>query len=389
VRDDSRFGTLPRFSRDVSVLSGRTRSREDADGHASRGVLTPFTGTLDVRVQRGRVPLLDLSYLSLESVIAPRLARAAGDPDASVPSDAPSVEDRSDRPVDAAGTGREDDGPEPTVREVIFGDRTGADRGGGDRSDASEDRRPGSGLDLDAGRAGDRGDAERAEPSPGAPPRTTLDRSGASGRPASTGSGGATERRGSEGASSPGAGGADRTARGRPGAAGRTTDRPGDERSEPSFDADDRTATASSASPPRSDAPATGTGDRAAPRMVLERAPGESATRRSGRAGRLASERVGEGAPARPESAGDRPRMVVDRGEGGDERSAAAERETSGAGRADGPGRRDAGDPAVGDDDRLAAVVDASADPESRLVDRLYRTLRERHDIEQRRRGSR
>jgi hypothetical protein len=91
--------------------------------------------------------------------------------------------------------------------------------------------------------------------------------------------------------------------------------------------------------------------------------------------------------------------MVVDRGGGGsddDGGDAAGDERVSpgqaggGASRRGSPGgdRASAAD-AVGADDSLASVVDASTDPESRLIDRLYRTLQERHDIEKRRRGGR
>ena len=88
--------------------------------------------------------------------------------------------------------------------------------------------------------------------------------------------------------------------------------------------------------------------------------------------------------------------MVVDHGsaaesQAGDRGGDAAATSDGNVPSVDGPddGRRESSGRADSSEERIAAVVEASTDPESRLVDRLYRSLREREAIERRRRGGR
>ena len=406
MTDDSEVGRLPQFARDVAVLArgpppGRGAERGD------HGVLPPFSGVLDVHVVSGQVPTLDLSYLTLGLLVVPGVAHSRGRTRDSSATDS-DPDGRSGGRRDATS----DEGRELTVREVISA-RGDADRvrDAPDRSSAVLDDTPRTHLDPGTGRADRRGDAPDA-PSrerPGsdapfdAPVRTTVDRSGADGSPddpAGDASGPPPTRTPSaQTEDDPGS---------TPGANGRR-----------STGADDRTP-ATPAGPPipslggvapprmltRWTEPTEG-GRRASgpdttgvapPRMISERPAASTdadrspsdAPDRDGRSGPRGN------APGDAGATGRRPRMVVDHGSAAERR--AGDRGGDSAAPNDGSdsstdgtddGRRESSGRADNSEERLAAVVEASTDPESRLVDSLYRALREREAIERRRRGGR
>lgn len=298
-------------------------------------MLPPFSGLLDVRFERGRVPRIDLSYLSLESIVAPGLNRrrrrrtARSTPETAVHSRAESA-------------GGSADGPELTVRELLVAERR--ERSEKARDEGADGR--GTGPPAEGSRTG----AATGDPPAGryrlAPPSfTTVDRSEPP-RPAEVP---ATTPDGRDDAGEPGAGDDAGVATGSAGGPAFAPKRTVIDRSAASGGSGDRAGGV----PPTTAAEASvgpDAGGISPPRMVPDRRA-ENPTSGSTRAARAVPEPpTGSPAGVRQQSAPDQ--------------------------------QVDAGDP-------LSAVVDASTDPESRLVDRLYRTLRERDAIERRRRGER
>lgn len=374
MTDDTEFGTLPRFSRDIAVLSGWVSNRET--GVRDHGVLAPFPGVLDTRIERGRVPMLDLSYLTLEPLVASGLSRSASRRAETI---TPSDVDR-----EPTNTGADaDEEREPTVREVIYGDSgEQIDEHTLDTGRLSSDVEGPSLTRLSTGseRPDDRSDTPRgqtrgqsgeptesarntrwnvpSDQSPDVPdgrrdmsPRTTVDRSGTSFEPGN--------RRAETG----------------PPSAGDAAARPGVP--PPRMVTEGATGDTAQRSPGRS-----------VPGESAPPVPGESQTERAG-------SRPGEAArasstPPTEQDTTDGPRMTVDRSDttgsdvdsaltaGVDDRSASPADEGI-----------DLSDRTVDSEDTLATIREASRDPESQLIDRLYRTLRERADIERRRRGGR
>lgn len=437
VPDHAAVEALPRFARDIAVLAGDGPSTHGPVVPAEPCVLAPFSGVLDVRLDRGRVPTLDLSYLTLASLVtrarAGTAARERG-PRSPGTTLAETPAGPATRDVETGG----DEGDGPKVRDVIHDqrptDREGTREGAPPHADASIRTH----LDLDAGHPGDRlrpGDAKsspaevsrerdasttvdrsrrsepssRQEPIPRPEPtRTTLDRG--PGEPASPPDVGETGR--SDGPSSePTDRPRDRTAPRPSGTtldptdapAGRTDpsvpDRTVVNRSGPGVVSSDRSA--GRAPPPDDGGPSVATTDVEPPRMVATREASQPEPRDAREVGRrptgsaaeatTAGTSPADAGTAGPEAGPSSPRMVVDRGDStatpsddGTDRGEVS----PGDGRAEPPGR-DLNDRMVDVDERLATVVEASRDPESRLVDRLYRALEERRAIEQRRRGER
>lgn len=426
MTDDTEFGTLPRFSRDIAVLSGWVSNRDT--GVRDHGVLPPFSGVLDTRIERGRAPMLDLSYLTLEPLVASGLSRPAGRRTETI---APSDIEREPTATDADA----DEEREPTVREVIYGDsgdRTDEhtlDTGrlssdvegpsltrlstGSERPDSWPDDRSDTHRGQPRSRSGEPSESARGAPrdapsdqSPDVPdgrrdasPRTTVDRSGSADTP--------TRRERDERSVFRGTGTVDRLSR------ADSPTRTVVDRSGTSFEPGDRLADTRSPS----------AGDAVArpgvppPRMVTEGATGDTVQRSSGRSAPGEStprvpgqSRTGEagsesgpgpgpgpgeaarasGSPSTDRGTADDPRMVVDRsGATGSDVDSAS---TAGVDDRSAPPADqgvDLSDRTVDSDDTLATIREASRDPESELIDRLYRTLREREAIERRRRGGR
>lgn len=355
---------LPRYSRDVAVLSGRLPDSDDDADVAGPRVLDPFSGVLDVTFGRGRVPMLDLSYLSLESLVASDLARSTGGMSSSRTSPTATA--------DPKRGSSEGDAGEPTVREVIRGDR-----------DARPER--------------DVPDLQRLALEDEGPPRTRValgsqerteqtDRTDVTGNP---------DREAPNTTRDP-----DLSSSVDAETSFSATDRTVVDRSEPSIDQPGRVEGPSTSveQPDSVDTPSssidrsgpTASDDVVPPRMITDRADGDA-----GATARRPDRRNGVSSAGResdhPGRTVESPRMVVE--ETGDEstdESAAGSGDTTAA-PSSGSDRvgRDPGESIAGRDEQLAAVIEASADPESRLVDRLYRTLRERESIEQRRRFGR
>lgn len=370
MTDASTLGTLPRYARDIAVTSAPNDGA--ATGVRTLGVLEPFSGVLNGGVERGRPPLPDLSYLTLAPLVAAAHARSdRGDTGSSRRSLGSRAED-----VDAGS----DDDPEPTVRDVLRSVDTGASTtAGADAAAASPDRpsrvdhytddatapgapdRPvpddGGGATRDAGRRSTTDTHSVATPAP--PTLTAVDRtagrevtdrgsrdtSGRDGPTSGVRSGGGSSTSGVRsggGSSTPGV---------RSGGAGiapptMTVTAPAD---------DDGGERERQWAPGRRESGGPGDGDDG-PRLTLRTAMGsETAAAGEGQAGSSGSSDGGDDAGS------------SDGGSG----SAATTRT---------PGRDDGG---------LSAVLAASANPESRLVDRLYRAIQERDAIERRRRGGR
>jgi hypothetical protein len=428
VTDDTEFGTLPRFSRDIAVLSTRTSTRDGR--RRDYGVLPPFSGALETRVERGRAPTLDLSYLTLEPLVAPGLIRSAGrgtETETVTPSDlgrestATDAETGGVRGPTTTDTGTDEE-REPTVREVIYGDS-------GDRTDehtpdtgrlssdveppslrrlSAGSERPEGWTDTLRGRTGGQsgdpnpvrdalGDApsDRSSEIRGrqhdTPPRVTVDRSGSADPPA--------RREGSDASAGEESSPVDRLS--------------GDDT--PTRTVGDRSGASPEPTDGRADTGPESVGDVAAksgdvppPRMIAEDATADTARRSAGRsaAGGNTSRTSGQsdsraaGPTSVPRTAaasqadrggGDGPRLVVDRsdattGSGADSTSDAGVGDTGESSAGDG---EDLSDRTVDRTGTGATIREASRDPESPLIDRLYRTLKERERIENHRRGGR
>lgn len=369
---------LPKFSRDISVLSGRLPNSERGTEVTDHGVLNPFSGVLDVRVERGRIPMLDLSYLTLEPLVNPNLARPVDDGSGSR-SAAPAPDMGSSEPTagDAESDGKNHVG-EPTVREVIHGDRDAQpERYTSDlqRLTLQDEGPTRTRIDFGSKHWEHRstrpsGPSHDADSSFEAPDLTAGEESELS------------ERTRREGPSD-----SNRSNRTSTESTAFAPNQTVVDRSGPSFGQTDRVGDTSSVS---GDPGSMGSYDIVPPRMVTGRADGDT-----GRVPDQSSRRDGmqsaEHGPDGSRAVGSGPRMVVEGSE--DEstgESAAGSDETNAAPSRDGEG--DAGGHApsahtVTRDEPIAAVIEASADPESRFVDRLYRALREREAIERRRGG--
>ena len=364
MTDESTLGELPRFSRDIAVTSAPRRDQH----RVALGVLEPFSGLLNGRIERDHPPRPDLSYLTL----APLVAAAHGRGETTGAITARTGERLSGEPPRETGSNAGDDA-EPTVREVL--DREAASgesvdrgvRGGGpDRTlmdapnhapskrewttgDETSSRPDRSGTRDDSGPSRDVGSG------PFPPSLTTVD----------------VIRFGDR---SPG-GPVWTTGRPVPGDAGGT---PG---------ADSRGDVAPAAMTLRG---ASGDARENATRGSRERQTGSwpEPSDRRGRPGRGSAE-AGPRLTVRSESVRSERAVAADADEGG---SVAAPGDptatetggpsaSSGAGVASGVGSEADGE--------LSSVLAASTDPESRLVDRLFRALKERQAIERRRRGGR
>lgn len=447
MQAQTELGDLPRFARDIAFLtaSGPASHRDAAP--ADHCLLRPFSGLLDVRMGRGRVPRLDLSYLTLEPLVARGLHRSTG----SV-GDARSAETLSDEPAtpdhDADHRGER---PEPRVRDVIHVDREGHQLTGTEwRGDAFQTEGPARRhLDLESGRPGDRSGSSGAAPQ--ATDRdldTRTSTTARSGSPDTTAESGSVETvtdpeqeavvpRLEPGEAvtpdttwpdpddvPPGRSDdatverlRDRTALGPTDAPERTVI----DQSRSSVDGDDRIDRPTSGPIPSDDTRPRVIDDITPPRMVTRReanqsshretdvtgrgSPGDASAHTSHRpttetAGSEARQAVSQGSVrpdesglAGPDTPGDGPRMTVQQtARSGDQTSRAGTGGESDSAPASGPrgaGDRSSIDPTAGRDAQLDAVIDASTNPESQLVDRLYRALQEREAIERRRRGGR
>lgn len=396
VTEEHTLGPLPQFSRDVSLLS---RPEGGGDPFETPGVLTPFSGLLDIRAERGRAPFLDLSYLSLASLIVPRLARTDSGHRQPPATDTGRLENHSVEPT-AGSTPGGDEGGEPTVRELIRADSdarpdrysteplSGHERTG-QQTTRDLDTRPGQSLGAgqhprdQSERVSTQSELFRDESElAGETPHRTL--ADVSRRPDATTS--------NERADSP-----------RPDLADSSSTGDGPERTvvsgpDPSRDRRTDSPTGDSAPGHPSTDPSQ-SGDSSgipSPRMVAE-GTGDDGRHRSSTPSSREPAPSDSTASAIDPTAQPGPRMVVDRGESTDDGDGGSGHERAASGQAgDGASRRGftgndraSGAHGVGEDGSLASVVGASTDPESQLIDRLYRTLRERHDIETRRRGGR
>lgn len=385
VQDDPKIVPLPRFSRDIAVLAGRGARRSDAVGRASIGVLEPFSGHLDVRFGTGRVPTLDLSYLTLAPLLAsaehrstsrgPRSIEAAGGDRKERSTGRPTTEmtarqDPDDRPV------------EPTVREVLQHSRdvhAAEDRSRGTPVDGTG-RTTGVGEDTPS--SGDRSLAdERASD-----PDSTLLNPGLSGErpPATEGRGpGSRDSAEANAAAEPTMWALDRSAR------------EGAERS----DEGPRRVPLREPSPPGRGPGLSGAeAGVPPPRMVTDAGSGHDGAAMEGTTsatttGSVTMSIATEG-PARAEAPAtsadaQSPRLVLDRRGSGP----AAAGEDRGVGarsgrRSTGPeGPDEAADRAADSSADLDDLLSAAPDPESPAIDRLYRALHEREAIERRRGG--
>lgn len=345
MTDDPPFGTLPRFSRDITILSGRLWNRERTTGFGSHGVLPPFSGVLDVRFERGRVPMLDLSYLSLESIVAQGLARPDRDRVDHTTGESREVHHHTGSTESSDPGGGLDDRPELTVRELLAARREPHD--GDAEGESLGDR-------LDTGQSLDRTPTERpdTERQTGAdlldgPSFTTVDHS----RPTRPTDGPEpSEPRARRGQTESPSGVHGRVDTGHGMSSDFALEQTVVDRSPTSVEGGEQPGEVP-ARPPSEGAVRTGSGPIAPPRMVPDR-------REAGRtSGPTREASVGPGSPPRESHDGQR----------GESTSAQS----------------------LDTDEQLSAVVDASTDPESTLVDRLYRTLQEREAIERRRRGER
>lgn len=357
---------LPRFSRDVAVLSEKLQDDERDTTVGDLGVLSPFSGILDVTLDRGQVPMLDLSYLALEPLVVSDLTRSASGRSDQL-STSPPADDEIAEPTDA------DDG-EPTVREVLHGDREG------------QLERPGP-------------DLQRLSLRDEGPPRTRTDHGPARRETGSSQTSGPSRPAPDD--ADPSFDAADFTTGEDPERVERITPTPGDSNRRgrtrthtPAFGPEqtvvDRAGSSfagdsEGGSSAPDDPGSMGDGDIVPPRMVADRAA-DDAERSSGRTDRRGGEQSGEGGPDGPEGEANGPRMVVERREdesdGNDEPNASGD----GDGGADG---RAVSERSTSGDDPIRAVIEASTNPESQFVDHLYRALQERESIERRRRGGR
>lgn len=362
---------LPQFSRNVAVLSERLLGDERDTNVGDTGVLSPFSGILDVTLERGQVPMLDLSYLTLEPLVASKLMRSPGK-HSDQRSMSPPTDDAIAEPTDI-------DNGEPTVREVIHGDSEGQlERRALDLQQlALRDEGPlRTRVDLGPARRENRS-GQSSWPSRDAPDDTDSSFDAAD---FTTGD----DSRLAEQITRRNPGDSNRSDRTSTGSTASAPNQTVVDRSGPSLEGgDDSTDISSSPDEPRS----TGASEIVPPRMVADRAVGDTG-RSSGRTGRRGGERSAEGGPDGSEAEANGPRMVVERREDGSAGSDEANAARNSDGKRDAVGRDPSERTATGDDP-IGAVIEASTNPESRFVDHLYRALQERESIERRRRGGR
>lgn len=437
VTDQSELGELPRFSREIALIFRRVRPRHSdapADGHF---VLRPFSGILDVRPRLGHVPMIDLSYLTLEPLIAPTLERPISGESDSPPADLRDV-DRSgipeNRSSEGVGNDSDDEPGHRTVREALFGE-----------TEANTEWSPtdGQSLGTDIGRqTGPRSDLlswSRGEP-------TSLQIMRSHDSQLRETSKGAPRSVGNRDPGSPIP--EPRPEDSDPDLAGQTTkvesdsetyrgpfgspltDTPPGEPHSPSsdsaslMDSTDHSSVIQSRSSISSDQPNDGlsvsstdmTGETDAispPRMTARRedtrdtSQSKSTTATTSRPHRVIQDRSGSNAgwiqsPHRGRTRGSDPSihnpddsrrsMEFDRSDQNVNQTANPHHRPPDRSTADTSheytGTRDPG-PAQAEIPGHRSIIEASSDPESRLVDRLYRALREREAIERRRRGGR
>lgn len=364
VTDESTLGELPRFSRDIAVTSAPRRDQH----RVALGVLEPFSGLLNGRVERDHPPRPDLSYLTLAPLVA--AAHGRGETTGTITSrtsERPSGEPLREKESDAG------DDAEPTVREVL-------------------DREAASGGSVDRGVRGSGPDRTLMDTPNHAPSRRgwpTGDETGSRSDRAETRDDSGPSRDVGSGPFPPSLTTVDVTRFGdrSPGGPVRTTGRPvpGDAGGTPGADF---------------------RGDVAPAAMTLRGASGDA----TGNATRGSRERQTGSRPEPSDRRGRPGRGSADAGPRLTVRSESVRSESAVATDADEGGSGDApGDPTVTDtggpsasseagvasvargeaDVELSSVLAASADPESRLVDRLFRALKERQAIERRRRGGR
>lgn len=447
MNDDAALGMLPRFVGPITILSRGIEVTSGGLVRADHCVLRPFSGVLDVSLGPGRVPTLDLSYLTLEPLVARAMARSAGSGYRSRTdsADTPSRQlTETDAAPDRSGEVSDELRPEPRVRDVVHDQRPAHREEAGQPGTPDADGSTRTHLDLYAGRQPpperftdtpgepdqDREasgvDDRRTEfrPATGSEPtRTTLDH-GPGEPPPTTAPG-----------ESVGLGGRDTTPASQPSdrresnlpesrhenpqTPDRVTDPPTPDRtvidrSWPTPEAAD--VAGGQLTPPDGEGSPSPPSGVEPPRMVARRQPAEpgrddartvdrerrgsaaesvdavTAPDRTAVAGDAGSIEASASGATGPSAGPSSPRMVVDRGEASadDGRSAAVSEDAGSTGddgdadAAHGPRSR-----RVDSDGELDVVKGASTDPESRLVDRLYRALQEREAIERRRRGDR
>lgn len=394
MNDQSELGELPRFSRDIATIFGPDQLRHGDSAPYHHFVLRPFTGMLDVSPQPGRVPMIDLSYLSLQSLITSTLERSRGrlrDRSPTDPGDVDRSETSETRRPEGTGGERGDDPGNRTVREALLGKT--AEKGhprGADRQHSSSisGDPPERGSDLHSWTLGQRTSAKKigsfdsrlqkthleGSPSPGdgdpgSPfPKSQQATSEASRRrfesPLTYTEPGETTPTASE--STPTMVSRDRTFQNQAESSIAT----GQPYADPTVSSPDTIDESDDISPPRM---TTQVRDRMGPHPPTD---GHS------------------GGPDRSSNAADNPGSgpALGRSDGtADRPSDPTHRSPDQSTTETGPARTSAPDPARDQSEipEHRSVFEASNDPESRLVDRLYRALREREAIERRRRGGR
>mgnify|MGYP000008087240 CR=1 FL=1 len=346
MTENTEFGTLPRVTRDLKVLStsGKTGSQP---GILDGGILEPFTGVLDVQIDRGGEQRLDLSYLTLEGLLELNL---------------PSPTGTTDRPTEGErGPVPTDDTTELRVRDLVYGSDDDESEGETDRQDVfdliGQDERPTPSRELRRFDTTDAGDNRTLA----SDPDESSDRGAVD----------PTENQ---------------------------SDRSGDLRNSGQVsplqeDRGPRRTVVDRSPSTDSDAGRRETGTVDSPRMSPEQTAsaggdqtGQGVT--ASRSNPDGSSAIGSSAASPTESAGE-PRMVVEH-RAGEERTAESEDRDRGD-----AGERGAEQPTpdfgqqTDREEPLAAVIESSRDPESELIDRLYRSLRKREAIERSRRGGR
>lgn len=125
VTDDFDIRETRRFSRRIGILGARVPSTGGVERTHGLGVLPPFSGQLDVRVERGRVPSLALSYLTLEPLIAAAVSRRSSAAASSGFTDSSGVDSEPGGTDDGQGSSEN-----VTVRNAIYGTTSGEEGSG-------------------------------------------------------------------------------------------------------------------------------------------------------------------------------------------------------------------------------------------------------------------
>lgn len=427
MTDEGESVELPRFSRSISLVFGPAESDRRGVVLDSVGVLPSFSGLLDVRVERGRAPMLDLSYLTLAPLLHRGLERSASrGPDQSI--EDVRLDHRSAVDSDRAGQSSEGEESERRVKDVVFGEPPAEtddrDVDGSmrvlDDADGDPSRRDAGAADGRTGQPDHPGRDARSSPDRAIPDRdigTTVRRPWTVTEPANE----PTKRESSAG--SPGT--QQDTQSGR-----QSTSRYQDASGVDSAEAPGTVAEGDAVHPREPNRDQSHQTDAVTTTVVDSGdGPARSGARGGRRGGRNRAREVSRGAwsdgptppatafdetgtgVARSQSSGDAvqpntgrgrgggPRMVVDAG-GRDAGADGSEIDTTAGDTRDRPGTdttqrsgTNAGDqPAHGQQPRdveSSPIMQATSDPDSRLIDRLYRTLKERDAIERRREGIR